>query len=145
MAEIFNQNIINNPNFKGHHLGDRTAIIAFADDTLVHIADNSDLAIATDTLHKANEATGGKTNFNKKSEAIFTGRWKHNPPRIPFKIVSCTKYLGVPVGNNNKEIQEKWEKIIESITKELDYWHKRVSSFPLDRMLILKTMGLSKV
>ena len=106
-----------------HVLGDRTAISAFADDTLTHIKDGEDLKIALYTLSRAEKATAGKVNF-KKSEAILTGKWRRNPPKdLEFKIVKCAKYLEAPVGDNKIAIDLMWEQILVRISKELDFWN----------------------
>jgi hypothetical protein len=144
IADIFNQNIINNERFTGHYVGGRTTISAYADDTVVHIANQEDITIALTTLNKANAATGGKTNYGK-SEAILTGYWKANPPTIPITITKCTKYLGMQVGDNSSQLEIMWKNIQTKIGKELRYWNTRCSSSIIDRVLIVKTMALSKI
>ena len=77
VADLFNMAIINDPDFKGHETtkGNLVKILAYADDTAVHIGQTLDITRAQRHLGRYSRATGGKTNLTK-SKAVLLGSWR---------------------------------------------------------------------
>ena len=74
VAEVFNQNIIRNPEFEGIKIGTvRKKIGAYADDTAVFIGCLRDMEIFLSTFAKYEKATGMALNKDK-CEAVLLGR-----------------------------------------------------------------------
>ena len=100
VQEVFNQNIVCNPNFKGLEFGEHSKkVAAFADDTAVGMTSKSDIRIFAEVLEDYEAGTAMKVNANK-SEAVLLGGWRNKPPKmIHYPIKEVVKYLGCPVGN----------------------------------------------
>ena len=79
VAGLFNMLVISNPDFTGHVTGEGMAskILAFADDTAVHLGTLGDICIYRETLIDYSAATRGITNL-AKSEAVLLGSWRQS-------------------------------------------------------------------
>ena len=89
-------------------------------------------------------AMGGITNFNK-SEAVLCGKWRDSPPNLGIRIVKASKYPGVITGNDSDMARAAIVEREARIYRQLDAWDKKLSSSPIDRVMIAKIMCLSIV
>jgi hypothetical protein len=147
IAEMLCQPIINDPEFKGMKIegGNHKALSAYADDIAINNSCNSDLDIMNDKLDKFERATGMRVN-KKKSEAVVVGRWvRAPPPELLFRCVRKVKYLGCPVGRlTDEDYTSTWEAMEDKLDATFRRWN-RAATAPKDRMLLAKTMALSKL
>ena len=143
--------IIFNPDYTGHITDEDTAskIYAFADDTAVHVGTPRDIVIYRETLIDYSVATGSITNL-AKSEAVLLGSWRQVKLDVGVWKVTASKYLGVITGADKaisgadkaifaKPISDR----IAKVQSQLDMWDTRLSSLPVDRAMVAKTMCLS--
>lgn len=146
VADLYNMAVISHPQFRGHSTagGIFTKISAYADDTAVHLSTLADIKIYRLLLRQYSLATGGITNF-KKSEAVLLGRWRTNPPDLGIRTVKATKYLGVIVGNDPEMAAQAILEREAKVYRQLDHWDSRLSSSPIDRVMVAKIMCLSLV
>jgi hypothetical protein len=152
VAELFNQAVIKDPEFKGHVVGNFTKkVSSYADDTAVHISTKRDLEILMDRINDFEEATGLKVNLGK-SKIVPIGTWRNRkdssskamiPFDVPFECRGETKYLGAPVGPV-RNLDKWWVDVISKVKSQIPMWSMKSSSV-YDRSLIIKTMLLSKV
>ena len=144
VADLFNMSIINNPDFKGHFIDEdiSSKISAFADDTAVHIGSLGDIIIYRKTLIDYSAATGGITNL-AKSEAVLLGSWRLLKPDVGVRTVTASKYLGVITGNDKTLSAKAITERIAKVHSQIDMWDSRLSSSPVDRAMVAKTMCLS--
>lgn len=146
IGEVFNQTLLKNPDFKGLEFGQHTKkVAAYADDTAVPLSSEGDLEIFKSTIADFEKATAMKVN-PKKSEAVMLGKWRDKPPEgIPYPIVRTAKYLGCQVGNLTQEDYKVTYADMEArILATYARWN-RIGGAVKDRVLIAKTMALSKL
>ena len=144
VADLFNMSIISHPAFKGHVIDEDTSskISAFADDTAVHVGCLEDIVIYKMTLADYSAATGGITNLTK-SEAVLLGSWRSLKPDVGVRTVTASKYLGVITGDDKALSKKAMLDRIAKVHAQLDMWDSRLSSSPVDRAMVAKTMCLS--
>jgi len=147
VADLYNMAVISHKSFKGHETlkGNFVKISAYADDTAVHLGSLADIKIYRLLLNQYSLATGGVTNFNK-SEAVLCGSWRHTPPTgLGINVAKSSKYLGVITGcdpaASKKAIAEREARVY----RQIDAWDHRLSSSPVDRVMVAKIMCLSLV
>ena len=146
IADLFNSAVIKDNNFTGIVIeGIRTAITAYADDTVVYLGNQEDIAIFKRYLKQYNDATGGLTNL-AKSKAIQMGAWQYKSIKnLGVATARSVSYLGIPTGHRGKEYQAKMEDILEKIQRRVKYWDFRLNTSPIDRVLVAKVMVASVV
>ena len=146
VADLFNMSIISNPDFIGHCTDENTSskISAFADDTAVHLGSLGDIAIYRKTLMDYSAATGGITNL-AKSEAVLLGNWRQLKPDVGVRTVKASKYLGVITGDDKSLSAKAITERIAKVHSQIDMWDSRLSSSPVDRAMVAKTMCLSTI
>lgn len=146
IADLYNMAIISHKHFKGHETvqGHFVKISAYADDTAVHVASLTDIKIYKLLLRQYSLATGGVTNFNK-SEAVPLGTWRAEPPDMGVKIAKSSKYLGVITGYDTEMAEKAIADREAKVYRQMDSWDARLSSSPIDRVMIAKIMCLSLV
>ena len=100
MGEVFSQNILKNPDFKGLEFGNHHKKVAsYADDTAVPISSKKDLGVFLEVIGDFERATAMKVNHSK-SEVVLLGRWRDKPPNnLPYAVKDKVVYLGCEVGN----------------------------------------------
>jgi hypothetical protein len=148
IADIFNQNIINEPSFTGVRMGTSTPkkIGAYADDTTVFASNKKDLDIFWDTFACFEEGTAMALNVDK-SEAVLLGKWANLPPsNLPaFKVQTQVKYLGCIIGVLSEADRKKvWLEMENKIINSFSKW-SLMANAPGDRVTVAKTMVLSKL
>jgi hypothetical protein len=91
--------VINHKYFKGHEtlLGQFVKILAYADNTAVHLGAMMDIKIYHLLLHQYSLATSGVTNFNK-SEGVLCGAWRLSKPNLGISMALASNYLGIITG-----------------------------------------------
>jgi hypothetical protein len=91
--------VINHKCFKGHKTlpGQFVKLLAYADDTAVHLGAMADIKIYHLLLCQYSLATGGVTNFNK-SEGVLCSAWRLSKPNLGISTALASKYLGVITG-----------------------------------------------
>jgi hypothetical protein len=146
VADLYNMAIINHKQFKGHETlpGHFVKISAYADDTAVHLGSLTDINIYKLLLRQYFLATGGVTNLYK-SEAVLCGPWKKSSPDLGIKVVKASKYLGVVTGCNPDMSQKAIAEREARVYRQLEAWDHRLSSSPIDRVMVAKIMCLSLV
>jgi hypothetical protein len=89
-------------------------------------------------------ATGGVTNFNK-SEAVLCGSWRRDPLDLGIKVVPATKYLGVITRDDKAMATKAIHEREARVYRQLEAWDARLSSLPVDRVMVAKIICLSLV
>jgi hypothetical protein len=81
VADLYNMAVINHRTFKGHETlpGNFIKILAYANNTAVHLGLLANVKIYRLLLQQYSLATSRVTNFNK-SEVVLCGRWHHLAP-----------------------------------------------------------------
>jgi hypothetical protein len=87
-------------------------------------------------------ATGGVTNFNK-SEAVLCSAWRLSKPNLGISTALASKYLGVITGYDSTLASNAIAEQEACIYRQIDAWDARLSSSPLDRVMVTKIMCLS--
>jgi hypothetical protein len=121
--------------FPGHFV----KIFAYADDTAVHLGTLTDVKIYKLLLRQYALATGGVTNFGK-SEGVLCGKWKVNLPNLGIRVVKASKYLGVITGNDPDMVLVAIALRENKVYRQLDTWDHKLSSSPIDRVMVAKIM-----
>ena len=85
---------------------------------------------------------GGITNL-AKSEAVLLGRWRQSNPDVGLRMVAASKYLGVITGADKVLSAKAILDRIAKVHSQLDMWDSGLSSSPVDRAMVAKTMCLS--
>jgi hypothetical protein len=144
--EIVATKIRNEPNIKGYIINDSELKIAMyaADMTLV-VQDEKSVRKVFALLKTFEYYSGLRLNMDK-TEGMWLGAQKHSA-KTPFGISWPTtpiKILGIFHTYNQKDIiSYNFENKIEKLIKQLHWWKAR--NFTLaGRMLVVKTLGISK-
>ena len=87
-------------------------------------------------------ATGGITNLTN-SEAVLLDSWCQLKPDVGVQTVTASKYLGVNTGDDKVISVKAISDRIAKVQSQLDMWDTRLSSSPVDRAMVAKTMCLS--
>jgi hypothetical protein len=144
VANLYNMAVINHRSFKRQETlpGNFIKILAYADDTAVHLGLLADIKIYCLLLRQYSLATDEITNFNK-SERVLCNRWRHLAPNLGINIAKSSKYLGVIMGYDTdmakRAIAEREARIYRQINAR-DY---KLSSSPINRVMVAKIMCLS--
>lgn len=130
-AQPLNSMIHSNSNIKGIGIPDsdkQSIIYQHADDSTFTLYDEKSCDIVMECLDIYCAASGAKINCYK-TEVMFLGTYKHNPPQIsfPFTLASETiQILGVYVGPNAKRCTEQnWSNKVEKIKRTIHLWKAR--------------------
>jgi hypothetical protein len=144
VADLYNMAIINHKCFKGHETlpGQFVKISAYADDTAVHLGALADIKIYCLLLRQYSLATGGVTNFHK-SEGVLCGTWRTSEPDLGINNVKSSKYLGVITECNSTLASKAIAEREARICRQIEFWDTRLSSSPIDRVMVAKIMCLS--
>jgi hypothetical protein len=128
----------------GTRLRCNVKISAYADNMAVHLGSLADINIYKALLRQYSLATGGITNFSK-SEAVLCGKWRSDPPQIGICTVKASKYLKIITGADPELALATIAKREARVYRQLDAWDTKLSSSPLERVMVAKIMGLSLV
>ena len=77
-----------------------------------------------------------------KSEAVLLGSWRQQKPDVGVRTVMASKYLGVITGEDKTLSAKAISDRIAKVHAQLDMWDSRLSSSPVDRAMVAKTMCL---
>ena len=146
IGEVLSQNILKHPNFKGIEYGKHTKKVAsYADDTAILTSTTEDIEIFKEIARDFEAATAMKVNISK-SEAVLLGEWVNDPPgNIPYAVKDRVTYLGCEVGHITKEdLKRTYAEMEAKISATYARW-SRAGTAVKDRVLIAKTMALSKL
>jgi hypothetical protein len=89
-------------------------------------------------------ATGGVTNFYK-SEEVLCRRWHNLAPNLGIKVAKSSKYLRVITGYDSSMAQKAIAEREARIYRQIDMWDHKLSSSPIDKVMVAKIMCLSIV
>jgi hypothetical protein len=120
VADLYNMAVINYKSFKGHEM-------------------------PLGVLSKSQQytlATGEVTNFYK-SEEVLCRRWHNLAPNLGIEVAKSSKYLGVITGYNSSMAQKAIAEQEACIYKQIDTWDHKLSSSPIDKVMVAKIMYLS--
>jgi hypothetical protein len=144
VADLYNMAVINHKSFKGHKTlpVNFVKILAYADDTAVHLGSLADVKIYCLLLQQYSLATGGVTNFNKLRGGTC-GKWHHLAPNLGINIAKSSKYLGVITGYNMNMAKRAIAEREACIYRQIDAWDHKLSSSPINGVMVAKIMCLS--
>ena len=150
VAELLNQNLIKDSQFKGFKIrkGIRVKVVAYADDTVVPITKVKEARRALKIIRRYEQATASKINM-KKSEFLTCkkGNLASNFFQSKGLIIKSPgkgcRYLGFYL-SIKPNYNRTWDLLLEKITKELKLWNGICTSI-YGRVLILKSKGLGKL
>ena len=74
---------------------------------------------------------------------IFLGSWRQLKPDVGVRTVTASKYLGVINGDDRTLSAKAITERIAKVHSQIDMWDSRLSSSPVDRAMVAKTMCLS--
>jgi hypothetical protein len=143
VADLYNMAVINHKCFKGYETlpGQFVKISAYADDTAVHLEAMADIKIYSLLLCQYSLATGRVTNFNK-SEGVLCSAWRLSKPNLGISTALASKYLGV-TGCDSTLASNAIAEREACIYRQIDAWDARLSSSPINKVMVAKIMCLS--
>ena len=125
--------------------GKEIKLAMYADDITAMIKDDQSAKLFFQTLSKFSLSSGLKINL-EKSEGLWLGSCK-NENKTPYNITwtkGPVRVLGIYLSYNKKlAINANFNNKIEKLKKQLHWWKSRNLSL-LGRVMICKTLGLSK-
>ena len=74
---------------------------------------------------------------------MLLGSWRLLKPDVGVRIVMASKYLGVVMGNDKTLSAKAITERIAKVYAQMDMWDSRLSSSPVYRAMVTKTMCLS--
>ena len=74
---------------------------------------------------------------------MLLGSWCSLKPDIGVRTVTASKYLGVITGDDKALSAKAITERIAKVYAQINMWDTRLSSSPVDRAMIAKTMCLS--
>ena len=137
--------IRSNKIIKGIHMGEEFKLTQFADDLTCLLSDIQSGKELFKLINKFEICSGLKLNISK-TEALWIGKDK-NKTEKPFNIKWSTKpikVLGIYIGHNKEEAyRANFEPPLQLLDKQLALWKRRSLSLK-EKVLIVKTLGISK-
>jgi hypothetical protein len=102
----------------------------------------ADIKIYRLLLYQYSLATGGVTNFNK-SEGVLCSTWRLPKPNLGISMALASKYIGVITGCDSTLANNAITEREACIYRQIDAWDARLSSSPIDRVMVAKIICLS--
>lgn len=119
--------------------------LAYADDLLIIINNDTAFDVIAHSLQKYEDVSGTTINFNK-SKGMWCGSWK-NRQDTPLTITwtsQAIKYLGINIGPQSNDLND--QSLITKITKSLSAWKEKLRVVSLrSRVIILNYLVASSV
>ena len=145
-VEILACAIKQNNTISGITIGDKMfKLTQYADDLTLTVRDLESVNNALALLDKFGNCSGLKINTTK-TEGMLLGSLRemiHIKHNVKFSN-TCIKLLGIFISNNSQEIiMENFQSKIDSLIRQLHWWKARDLSLK-GRVLIIKSLGLSK-
>ena len=149
-VEVLAIQIRQSQSLKGYNFGTSSKnikISQYADDCILFLNSKEELYSAINILQQFGNVSGLKLN-TAKCKGLWIGAHKHLQTKtnlLGIKWPESLKYLGVYIGHNKNDLQEKnWESKLGKVMACLDSWsHRELSLF--GKILIIKALAVSKL
>jgi len=113
------------PGFRVERRGDKTAVVAYADDVIIFLTSSADIPIIQDAIRCYETASGARVNL-RKSKAMAIGTWDTNTNIMNVPYYTDVKILGFSIASTVKpSAHNTWSNITGKIRAQARDAHCR--------------------